>query len=85
MPLIINGEKILAGLCGTFLLRRFGRRFLMLRGLVVIFFALVGLSIGFAIDQPENKTVQIFIIICLVTFVSAFVMTQGPITWLYNA
>lgn len=85
MPLIINGEKILAGICGTLLLKKFGRRYLMLKGLYIIFVALIGLSIGFALENPNNRAIQIYIIINMIAFVSAFVMTQGPITWLYIA
>lgn len=83
VPLIINGEKILAGLCGTLLLNRFGRRYLMLRGLVVIFLSLVGLAIGFSLDQPNSSSIQTLIIVCLICYASAFVITLGPITWLY--
>lgn len=55
----------------------------MLRGLVVIFLSLVGLAIGFSLDQPNSSSIQTLIIVCLICYASAFVITLGPITWLY--
>lgn len=52
IPLIINGVKIFMGLCGTLLLKKYGRRFMMLRGQAIIFCCLFGLFIGFAANQP---------------------------------
>lgn len=83
IPIIINAQKIVAGLCGAILLNKFGRRYLMLRGQFIIELCLIGLSIGFAIDSPDSPRAQLFIFICLIVYVSVFVITLGPITWLY--
>lgn len=56
---------------------------MMLRGQAIIFCALFGLFIGFAVNKPESKFLQILIIICLLAYITAFVITLGPITWLY--
>jgi hypothetical protein len=55
----------------------------MLRGIGVIIFSLLGLFIGFFVQLPDSQGVQVLIIICLIMFVSSFVITLGPITWLY--
>jgi SP family xylose:H+ symportor-like MFS transporter len=83
MPLIVNGQKIFAGLFGTVLLNRFGRRFLMLRGIIILLLSLIGLLVCFSLKIGQYSIIEPLIIIFLIIYISTFVMTIGPITWLY--
>jgi hypothetical protein len=57
MPLIVNGQKIFAGLFGTILLNRFGRRYLMLRGIVILLLSLVGLLTCFSLKMDKYSII----------------------------
>lgn len=55
----------------------------MIRGNCVLSVSLFGLFLGYAIEDPDSKFVQALILTCFIVYVSTFVMTLGPIAWLY--
>ena len=82
LPLIINGEKMVVAILAVFLLKKYGRKWMMLRGVFLVFVALFGLFFGFIMHSPDNRSVQIIILIFFSMYVFGFVLTMGPITWL---
>ena len=56
---------------------------MMTKGILGTFFGLAGLTVGFFIRSPDSKPIEIMILIFFSIYIVAFVLTMGPITWLY--
>jgi FtsH-binding integral membrane protein len=85
LPMLLNGEKLIVSIVGAFLLVRFGRREMMLSGLFILVVTCVGLFIGFQFHEESSSWSNILIMTCFFLYIISFVMTLGPIVWLYIA
>lgn len=81
LPLYANAEQIVASIIAAWLLGRLGRKALLMGGLIALFGTLVGISVGFG--AGDVAWARALVLICILVFLFAFMLTYGAITWIY--
>ena len=75
-------ESFVCSLVGPILLSYSGRRSLELKGIFCMGLSMMGLSVGF-FNEVDSQFMEVFVLICLFSFVSSFILTQGTIVFVY--
>lgn len=74
---------MIVAIVAVLMLNRFGRRAMLIRGVFGVFLSLAGLTFGYIFHDKESKPMQILILCFFTAYIISFVLTMGPITWLY--
>ena len=82
LPIFIQIEKLIVASMGVWLLKCYGRRYLTQIGLLLIFISLIGLTSGFWMNEDVQWSKNL-IFASFFVYIIAFVVTYGPIMWLY--
>ena len=82
-PIIVNGQKLLFGIIGYFMMGVWGRRAILTRGMLTVALCEVGMFIGFMNSSEGNSWAPVLILGCLCVFLFSFNVSLGPLTWLY--
>lgn len=84
---LINFEQIFATLLTSFLLGKFGRKFILQSGTLFEAISLMIIAIGFLINSKEdgadNSFSNVMILFGLFLFMLIFGLSLGPVVWLY--
>jgi len=75
--------KLIATLLAVFTIDKYGRRYLLLLGITVMFFALFGLTAAFAFESSGGglSPIKLSIIIFIFIYISGYQAGFGPIAW----
>ena len=85
IPVLLNGEQILASIFSSYLLSRKGRVIILNIGTLVAALSLTLISIGFMFQNKVHDLGTSFIMLGLFTYMLNFGVSLGPVVWLYIA
>lgn len=85
IPVLLNGEQILATIVSSYLLSRKGRVIILNIGTLVAALSLTLISLGFIFKSGIPDLGTTFIMLGLFVYMLNFGVSLGPVVWLYIA
>ena len=85
VPSLINSIQLLGAINSSYLLHRYGRRDLFVKGSLGLSMTMFAIFIGLSLQHFFNELGTFIILLGLSLFSIMFGMTLGPCTWLYLA
>ena len=83
IPVLLNGEQIVASVVSSFLLSRYGRATILNLGTLAAALSLTLIALGFIFKASMPELGSVFILMGLFAFMANFGLSLGPVVWLY--
>ena len=80
--MFINIEKMILAFLPLFIIEKFGRKKLLVIGISVLAFALFLMFVGL-LKKEDGGIFPILVMLGVFIYIFSFVITYGPIMWLY--